>query len=206
MRSPSKGGVGGHYRGVHNVHVLDARVVPKIVVTSECAFAVLTLILQLPPSAFISKLFPLTKHCRDPLGQGIALLFRHDKSWFVFGHLLLTFHKCCRPEGQPLNVNTLLLAILHVGNSATIGFAAERRIVFKRLRQPRRGSEQESTWSEWFLPITFDNIAGAIQHLGLAPPTYTCDERHSGFRAEWVMVAGTEYQQANYNLEEGPAR
>jgi hypothetical protein len=53
-------------------------------VTGECAFAVQTVILLLPPSALISPFFPLTKHCCDPLGQGIALLLSHDRSWFIY--------------------------------------------------------------------------------------------------------------------------
>jgi len=78
--SSSSGGVRGHYRGVRRIM---AKVVPQPVVTGECAFTVHTLILSLLPPAFISQLFPLTKYCCDPLGQGIALLMCHDRSWFI---------------------------------------------------------------------------------------------------------------------------
>src|SRR5216684_9308217 len=77
-------GVRRHYRVVHKIKFfkptlrLFTEFAAYLVVARKGTFVVPALILPLPAATFFSESFPLTKHCCDPLGQGIALLLCHD--------------------------------------------------------------------------------------------------------------------------------
>jgi hypothetical protein len=84
-------GVRRHYRVVHKIKFfkptlrLFREFAAYLVVARKGTFVVPALILPLPAATFFSESFPLTKHCCDPLGQGIALLLCHNGHWFILG-------------------------------------------------------------------------------------------------------------------------